>query len=558
MTRSLFPPQFPSSHRRFAAAGAVVAVLCGASACSSVQPAGPGGAQSSSGSAAGDAFGSPAKPDEVKPGGKLVIALSAEPDQLDPTLSRSLYSRYVFAAMCEKLYDVDENTQLVPQLATALPKVGDGGKTVTIPVRQGVKFADGTPFDAAAVKTTFERNLTLSGSGRKSELGPIASVDAPDASTVVVHLKEPFAPLTAALADRAGMIMSPTALTALGDKFSSAPVCVGPFKFTNRVPQNSIELSKDPNYYDASKVHLDSISYRILTDSNIRAANLRSGDVQVADSLSTSSVPQIISDSSLTVLRSQSLGYQGVTFNVGNVDGVGKPAKPIDRPIAKDPKVRQAFSYAIDRDGIVKAVFNDLYVAACSPISPKTIFSSSAAQQCSGHDPAKSKQLLTEAGVQMPYAVTMLVSNNPDTLRLAQALQSMVKEGGFDLQIKPVEYSTLLDVQDRGQFEMLQLGWSGRIDPDANITNFVGTGGSQNVAGYNNPSLDTILDKARQSTSLDERRDLYGQAVKVIQNDNPLVYIYRQSNLTGVSNTVKGVQVFPDGVLRVAFAGFAK
>lgn len=494
----------------------------------------------------------------MKQGGALVMALSAEPDQLDPTLSRSLYSRYVFSSMCEKLYDVDEQSKIVPQLATALPTLSDGGKTVTIGVREGVKFADGTPFNAAAVKSTFERNLTLKGSGRKSELGPIASVDAPDARTVVVKFKEPFAPLTAALADRAGMILSPAATKALGAKFSTAPVCVGPFKFAKRVPQNSIDLVKDPNYYDASKVHLDSISYRIITDANIRAANLRSGDVKVADTLSPQGVPEVRADKSLSVLQSTSLGYQGVTFNVGNVDGVGTPAKPIDKPTAKDPRVRQAFEYAIDRAGLVKVVFNDLYAVACSPIAPVSEFSSPAAQKCTPHDPAKAKQLLKDAGVKTPYPVAMLVSNNPDTLRLAQALQSMVKQGGFDLQIKPVEYASLLDQQDQGNFELLQLGWSGRVDPDANITNFLGTGGSQNVAGYNDPALDAVLTQARQSADMAKRRELYGQAVTKIQAADPLIYLYRQRNLTGVSNTVKGVQVFPDGVVRLAFAGLAK
>jgi len=554
MSDRVLRPGRPAQSRH-ALIGGVALAVASLVGCSSVTPASGGGA-GPSGSPNADSFGAPAKAGAVKAGGALVMALSAEPDQLDPTLSRSLYSRYVFHAMCEKLYDVDEQANIVPQLATALPTVADGGKTVTIPVRENVKFADGTPFDAAAVKSTFERNLTLSGSGRKSELGPITSVDAPDARTVVVHLKQPFAPLTAALADRAGMVMSPTATQALGKNFSSAPVCVGPFKLTKRVPQNSIELAKDPNYYDAAKVHLDTISYRIITDSNIRAANLRSGDVQVADSLSAQEVPNLRGDSALTVLQSQSLGYQGVTFNTGNVDGVGKPAKPIDRPAAKDPRVRKAFEYAVDRAGLVKAIFNDLNTVACSPISPQSTFSSDAAQACTPHDPAKAKQLLADAGVATPYPITMITSNNPDSLRLAQALQSMVKEGGFDLQIKPVEYASLLDQQDRGDFELLQLGWSGRVDPDANITNFVGTGGSQNVSGYNDPSLDALLTQARQAQDVATRRDLYGQAVTKIQAADPLVYLYRQRNLTGVSNTVKGVQVFPDGVIRVAFAGF--
>ncbi len=537
----------------------VVAVGLTAAACSSITPAGPGQTTGSGGASTGqDVFGSPAKAGEVKDGGTLVMALSAEPDKLDPTLSRSLYSRYVFHAMCEKLYDVDSSAKVVPQLATALPKASDDGRTVTIPVRDGVKFADGTAFNAAAVKATFERNLTTDGSGRKSELGPITSVDAPDATTVVVHLSKPFAPLTAALADRAGMVVSPTAAAAEGKDFANNPVCVGPFKFSKRVPQNSIDLVKDPNYYDAAKVHLDGISYRIITDANIRSANLRSGDVQVADSLSTQDVPTLQQDPTIQVLQSQSLGYQGLTFNVGNVDGVGKPAKPIDRPEAKNATIRQAFELSIDRAGLVKVIFNDLNAVACSPISPQVEFSSPAAQACPAHDPAKAKQLLQTAGVPVPFPIEMSISNNPDSLRYAQALQSMVKEGGFDLKIKPVEYASLLDQQDRGDFSLLALGWSGRVDPDANITNFVGTGGSQNVAGYNNPQVDAWLSQARESQDVAQRRELYGKVVTQLHQDDPLIYLYRQRNLTGVSKKVGGVQVFPDGVIRVAFAGFAK
>ncbi|MET8258218.1 ABC transporter substrate-binding protein [Micromonospora sp. NPDC005205] len=544
--------------RALRAAVAAAAVVCTVVACSPVSK-NEGGDPSGGDQAAGqDSFGTPADPAAVKQGGKLVIALSAEPDALDPTLSRSLYSRYVFQAMCQKLYDVNEQAQVVPQLATALPTTSGDGRTVTIPLRPGVRFADGTAFDSAAVKATLQRHLTNARSARKSELGPIDGVDTPDAQTVVLRLKQPFAPLLGALADRAGMIMSAQALRTKGDDFASAPVCVGPFKFAKRVPQNSIEVVRDPNYYDASKVHLDSISWRILTDASIRAANLRSGDAQVADSVSTQDVASLRQDAAVSVLQSQSLGYQGLTINVGNVDGVGTAAKPINRPLAQNAKVRQAFEHAIDRKALVDAVFNGLHAAACSPISPASTFSSPEAQTCPAHDPAKAKQLLAEAGVQTPYAVTMLASNTPDTLRLAQALQSMVKDGGFDLKINPVEYSSLLDEQDRGNFELLQLGWSGRIDPDANITNFVGTGASQNVAGYSNPQLDTLLTQARQAGDVEERRKLYGQAVTLLQQDDALIYLYRQRNLTAVSKQIQGLQVYPDGVIRAAFAGFGK
>ena len=116
----------------------------------------------------------------------------------------------------------------------------------------------------------------------------------------------------------------------------------------------------------------------------------------------------------------------------------------------------------------------------------------------------------------------MITSNNPDSLRLAQALQAMVKDGGFDLVIKPVEYASLLDQQDRGDFELLQLGWSGRVDPDANIYNFVGTTGSQNVAGYSSPEVDKLLTDARQATDKAQRIKLYGDVVTKLQQDDPL------------------------------------
>jgi peptide/nickel transport system substrate-binding protein len=543
--------------RAFAAVGLLAATsLVALAACSSVGSDSSDNQSNNNDNQSSNNVGSAAR--NVKDGGTLTMALSAEPDFLDPTLAGSLYSRYVFTAMCEKLYDLNADVQIVPQLAASLPEVSNDGKTVTIKLRQGIKFADGMTLDASAVKTSLERDLNNPQSARVTEMGPINSIDAQDPSTVVIHLKTPFAPLTAALADRAGMVMSPTQLQKVGDKFSNDPVCVGPFKFAKRVPQNSIELVKDPNYYDADKVHLDRIVYRIITDSSIRAANLKSGDVQVADTVSTDDASSIESDSNLQVLESPSLGYQAFTFNVGNVHGVGEPPGEINEPYAQDPRIRQAFEYAIDRDALVKTVFDGQFDTACGPISPQSPYSTPAAQKCRSYNPDKAKQLLKDAGVSVPYKLDMLVTNTPDSLQFAQALQAMVKEGGFELKLQPLEFTTLLEQQDEGNFQSLQLGWSGRIDPDANITNFVGTQGSLNVGGYSNAHVDDLLAQARQTQDVAERAKLYGEVQAQIQKDDPIIYLYRQRNLTGVSNDVSGVQVFPDGLIRVAFAGYAK
>jgi peptide/nickel transport system substrate-binding protein len=518
-------------------------------ACVPVQHAAAGGDHS-------DSFGVPVGDRQVASGGDLVMGLSSEPDKLDPTTSSSLYTRYVMSTICEKLYDLDSAGKLVPQLATELPAVTDGGLTVTIPVRAGIVFADGSPFDANAVRTSLQRHLTLKSSQRASEMGPIASITTTDATHVVLRYKRPFAPITAALADRAGMIMSPVALAAKGDNFGDAPVCVGPFKFVKRVPQTSITVTRDPKYYDAKDVHLDTITYRIMSEANIRAANLRSGDIQVADTISPQDVDALVKDPDLRVLQSGSLGYQGITLNTGNVDGAGKPPKPINTPIARDARVREAFADSIDRKTLVDTVFNNWFEAACSPIAPQTPYASPASNACPPFDPKHARQLLAEAGVPMPLKVSLQVSNDQDALRFAQALQASVAEGGFDLQIVPVEYSTLLDVQKRGDFELLQLGWSGRIDPDANTSRFLSTSSAGNYGGFSSPELDNLLSQAARLTDPAERATVYGQAVQVIQRENPIVYTYRIRNITVHSAAVTGVEVYSDGVVRLGKAAF--
>lgn len=495
-----------------------------------------------------------AQPSQFRQGGNLVMALSSEPDRLDPTTSSSLYTRYVMQTMCQKLYDIDADGDISPMLATALPQVLDGGKRVRIPVKQGVRFADGSAFDAEAVKGTIERGISLEGSARKSELGPITKVTAPDAHTVQVDFATPFAPFTAALADRAGMILSPRALEEEGDDFGDHPVCVGPFKFEKRIPQTSITVVKDPNYYDAKNVHLDSITYQIMTDANIRAANIRSGDVHVADTISPQDIDALMQEKGIGLLRSNSLGYQGVTVNMG----FGDDPKNFEGPLGQDPNVRRALSMAIDRKALVNTVFNGWYTPACSGISPDSPFASAASDECTDYDPAGAKRLLEEAGVDLPLTVTMKVANSQDTLRFAQALQAATKDAGFDIRIQPMEYTALLDAQDRGDYEMLQLGWSGRVDPHGNLYTFHYTGAGNNVSGEDDVKLNDLLTQASATTDPAARTTLYGEASQRIAEIGAITYLYRQRNLVAYTDDVAGINVYSDGVVHLANAGFLK
>ena len=293
----------------------------------------------------------------LKNGGTLTIGLASDPDALDPTLARTFVGRIVFLHMCEKLYDLNAKLEIVPQLAAALPTFSGDKKTVTIKLRTGIKFNDGTAFNAAAVKQSLDRHKTLKGSTRASELSPVTSVDTSGNNAVVLHLSDRYSPLTAQLADRAGMIMSPKALNDLGDKFATNPVCVGPFMYKDRQAGDHITLVKSPYYYAKSKVHLSQVIFKIITDPSARSQNLRSHDIDVEDTIPSTELRGIAGDKSLHIVKATSIGYQGITLNIGNKNGLGKGYENVGTPIARSTDLRQAFELALDRKVINKVVF---------------------------------------------------------------------------------------------------------------------------------------------------------------------------------------------------------
>src|SRR3954464_4879272 len=177
----------------------------------------------------------------------LRIGLAEDPDILDPTLARTYVGRIVFASFCDKLFDIDDKVNIVPQLALSHETSADG-KEVTIKLRPNVKFHDGEPFDAEAAKFSIERHLTMNASFRKPELATVDHVDVVDPMTIKLVLKVPFSPLIAQLTDRAGMMVSPKAAKTAGDKFGLHPVCAGPYKFIERVQQDRIVFEKFADY----------------------------------------------------------------------------------------------------------------------------------------------------------------------------------------------------------------------------------------------------------------------------------------------------------------------
>src|SRR5581483_10804954 len=455
----------------------------------------------------------------AKNGGTLVVGMAnGEPDALDPTLARTLSGREVFLTFCEKLYDLNAKAQIVPQLASALPTISKDKLTVTIPLRKGIKFNDGTPFNAAAVVTTINRDLTLKGSARASEISPVSSVNASGTYKVVIHLKSPYSPLTAQLADRAGMIMSPKQLAKLGANFAQDPICVGPFMYSNRVAGDSITVVKSPYYYYKKDVHLDKIFFKVDNDTAAAAAALKAGDQQALDAIDSTQLQGIESDSSLGIIKQTSLGYQGFTINIGNKNGIDKlPYSNIGTDLAKSSSLRKAFEEAINRQTMNKVVFGGTVMPGCTPISPASAYFDKTIK-CTPYDPADAKKLVAASGISNP-TVNLMVPTGTAALRLAQFIQAEEKAVGITVNIQSTDFVTSLDKEEDGTFDTYLIGWSGRIDPDGNIYAFAETSGTENGSGYSNPRLDYVLNNARKSATQKSRMTLYHVAEQIIEND---------------------------------------
>ena len=470
----------------------------------------------------------------------IKIGLSEDPDVLDPTLARTFVGRIVFASLCDKLFDITSDLKPAPQLATSYEWVDDN-KGLVIKLRQGVTFHDGEPMNAEAVKYSLNRHLTMQGSTRKGEIASIQSIDVVDDHTVKLTLSAPFSPLIAALSDRAGMIVSPKAAEAMKDKFGSAPVCAGPFKFVERVAQDRIVVQKFDKYWDKDKIKVDKIVFQPIPDNSVRIANLRSGGLDFIERVAPTDIAQIKSDSNLQLASIAEIGYQGITINIDN----GPKSK---NPLGQDARVRQALDLAIDREGLNQAIFNGEFVPGnqwVTPSNPYYVKSLPVPKR----DVAKAKALLKEAGVEHP-SFTLMVPNNTEPQQVGQVVQSMAAEAGFDIKLQATEFATALDLSTKGDMEAFQIGWSGRIDPDGNIYNFNACGAPLNDAHYCNQEVDKELKAARAVSDPADRLKHYTAMAQIVLKDLPVIYLYHRKWIYALNKKVTGFTPYPDGLIR--------
>ncbi|WP_274651970.1 ABC transporter substrate-binding protein [Paenibacillus humicola] len=494
---------------------------------------------SGSSSAASAPSSAPAETSGAPAGGKVLnIGINADPPSLDPYASSALVDRYVQNSIFDKLFDLDKDGKIVPMLAESY-EISPDGKTYTLKLKQGVKFQDGTDFNADAVKFNLDR-YEEDNSRRKNELKFVDSVTAVDANTVKIQLSQPFSPFLSILTDRAGMMASPSAVKKYGDDFVNHPVGTGPYAFVEHVSGDHVTLKKNDAYWNGAP-KLDEINYKVFTDGPAMVQNLRSGQIDIASDLNGAIklIPSIKDDTAnFTIISESGMGFQGIHLNVTKGPFTNK-------------YLREAVDRAIDRDAFVKVLFDGYASPGNSPFSPGSLAYGDS-DKYAKPDPDAIKALLAKGGKPNGFSFKFQVGTGTAAQQFGAVLQNMLKPYNITVELEQVEFGQMLENGTNGNFEALQIGWSGRPDPDQNFYDFVVTKGSQNYSHYANPEVDKLATEARQEQDPTKRKAYYNKAMDILHDDVEYSYIYHQNNIFGFSKKVTGFTYVPDGIIRTA------
>ncbi len=474
--------------------------------------------------------------------GTLRFALSQDPDVLDTARSGSYGDRIVTNWMCDQLVDVDARLNFVPQLATDWAWAADN-LSLTLHLRHDVMFQDGVPFTSADVAANIQRYQIDRLSQRKAELAPVRGVETPDPYTVRFLLSRPYAPLLALLGNRPGTMLSPRIFGRTPDEIIAHPVCTGPYRFVERVAQDHITLEKFAGHWNAKAMGPERVIFLSMVDGTIREVNLQSGAIDIHNSVAPSDVPAVQANPKLAMLTSPAIGFQIITLNLNH--------GPLsDTPLGKDPRVRAAFEKAIDRRALNEVVYEGRFIPSNQTEAPGSRYWNPALP-VPDRDIEGAKALMRQAGVSH-LPVTLLMGTDPVGAQVGQVLQSMVAEAGFELKLVAMDGASATAATRSGNFQAAMGIWSGRPDPDGNISIWASCNGFLNSGQYCSKEMDDALAGGAATTDPALRVPFYRKAAEILARDRSHLVLYHFTWLWGINRRVTGLQPMPDGILRPA------
>ncbi len=496
-------------------------------------------------------FPSSADADSHAKGGTFIFGRGGDSVGLDPALEEDGESFKV----CDNIYDTlvqykDGSTDLEPGLAEKWESSEDG-LTWTFFLRKGVKFHDGTPFNADAVLFSLNRQHdkthpfhNVSGSyvywvatGLAEIVDKITAIDD---FTIQITLKTAYAPFIYTIAITPFSIVSPTAVKEYGDAYFNNPVGTGPFKFSRWDKKDKIVLLANDDYW-GGRPNLDRVVFRSIPDNAVRLIELQQGGLHAMEFPNPDDLQQIEQDESLKLLTQpgMNIGYLAMNF---------------EKPPLDNQKVRLAINHAIDKTTIIKHLYQGLGMPAKNPIPP-TLWSYDDTIQDYAYNPELAKKLLKEAGFPNGFETTLWAlpvprPYIPDGRALAEVIQSDLRKIGIETKILTYDWGTYLEKTKNGEHDMAMLGWSADLgDPD-NFFYFLLSKSSAekpagNIAFYRSDDMQNVLEKARATSDKDERDALYKEAQRIFHKDVPWVPLAHAKQVLVINKMVKNLRLQP-------------
>jgi peptide/nickel transport system substrate-binding protein len=458
--------------------------------------------------------------DAPQPGGELFYGSTSKWDTLDPNITTFTDVARIGFHLFDPLVWEAKGGEFIPGLAEKW-EVNASADRYTFYLRKDVKFHDGTPFTADAVKFTFDRIVDpeLKSQMAFSALGPYESTTVVNPSTAVVKFKKPFAPFLSSVAQSVLAPVSPDAARKYGKDFGTQPVGTGPFKFASYATDSVLRMVRNPDYRWGPTLfkhqgppHLDAVSWRIIPEASTRLAALRAGEVHVIQDVPTQEYRNVQREASIQLLQGDLAG-SGWSMMIN-----------VTRPPGDDVRVRQALEWGVDKAAMVRAVWLGVHKPACSPITSSMFGYDPATCGVYRYDPKKAGELLDEAGWKMgpggarkkdgqDLALALYYrSDNPDFTAMATFLQSMYQQIGIKIDLNGLAQAGYFNAVRAGQHN-LQFWWDTRTDPDVVriLLYSANANGGTNRNRYKNAEMDTLIDEAAGTTDPAKRKRLYSQ-----------------------------------------------
>ncbi len=463
----------------------------------------------------------------------LIFAQGADPRGLDPAMVDDGESSKVIVNIYEGLLKyAKDSTKLEPCLAETW-NVSDDGLTYTFKLRKGVKFQDGTDFNAEAVKVNVERqmegNATADMSYAGFVFGTVSKVEAPDESTVIITLKEKNTAFLYNLAmSIAAPIVSPKALKDNSNNVNEHPVGTGPYKFVRWDKEQDIVLVRNDDYW-GEKAKTKNVIFKIIKDNSARVVALNNGEVDMIDGIDATVVNQI-----------ESAGNK-----LDQPDGmnINYMAYNTTTPTFSKPEIRKAFSQAINVPELVTSLYQG-YASPADSILPSFVPGFSKDIKQVAYDPEAAKSVISNAGI---TSVHMITYSNPRPYNtangqaLAEAIQGYLSKVGVTANIEVFDWTTYKEKVKAGDYDICFYGWTGdNGDPDNFMALLSDKDPSMNVSLFDNSEYKDLIAKGKATPEGPDRDAVYAQLEKMQVDQNPWLLISHSKLLSAYSPKIQG------------------